>query len=91
MKKDVKRPQTPHSHRRVIATISEIKSIKVRNQLRNVNTNLQIQTQVKRRRIREKEKSTKIEITKQESESDDEFAHDFMFRGEDTDMILDDP
>ena len=38
-----------------------------------------------------KEKSTKIKITKQDSESDDEFAHVFMFRGDDDDIILDDP
>ena len=40
---------------------------------------------------KKKEKSTKIKITKQDSESDDEFAHVFMFRGDDDDNILDDP
>ena len=40
-----------------------------------------------------KDKSTKIKITKQDSESDDEFAHVFMFCGDDddNDTILDDP
>ena len=38
-----------------------------------------------------KDKSTKIKITKQDSESDDEFAHVFMFRGDDDDTIIDDP
>jgi len=37
-----------------------------------------------------KDKSTKIKITIQESESDDDFAHVFMFRGDDDDTIIDD-
>jgi len=59
------------------------------NHIRSANTNLKIQTRVTRKTIRRRK--TKIKITKQDPESDDEFAHVFMFRGDDDDIILDDP
>ena len=52
----LKRPQTLHSQLRVIVTISEIASIKMRNLIRNASIKLKIQILVKRKRIRRKRK-----------------------------------